>query len=46
MGVVALVGSPNVGKSTIFNRLIGQRKAIIDDQRGSPVIVCMARLNG
>ncbi|HAS56062.1 MAG TPA: ribosome biogenesis GTPase Der, partial [Firmicutes bacterium] len=34
LGLVALVGSPNVGKSTIFNRLVGSRLSIVEDVPG------------
>lgn len=34
MGIIAIVGRPNVGKSSIYNRLLGRRESIVDDVPG------------
>ena len=34
LGLVAIVGAPNVGKSTLFNRMVGERSSIVEDTPG------------
>ena len=44
--VVAIVGRPNVGKSTLVNRILRRREAVVEDVPASPVTACRMTRNG
>ena len=44
--VVAIVGRPNVGKSTIINRILGRREAVVEDKPGVTRDACPTRPSG